>query len=58
MSQMAILSKLRLLRRNKNIQNYITKLLLETKKNRNFVTLWRIRIQEVKIRVYIVENTL
>jgi hypothetical protein len=40
------------------LQNYITKLLRETKKNRNYITLWRIRNQEVKIGVYIVENTL
>ncbi len=46
---MAITSELRLLQRNKNIQNYVTKLLRETEKNRNYVTLWRIRIQEVKI---------
>jgi hypothetical protein len=68
---MAITSFLRLLRRNKNMQNYVTKLryeitlrnhimklLRETKKNRNYVTLWRIRNQEVKIGVYIVKNTL
>jgi hypothetical protein len=55
---MAITSELRLLRRNKNMQNYVTKLLRETKKNRNYVTLWRIRNQEVKIGVYIEENTL
>jgi hypothetical protein len=55
---MAITSELRLLRRNKNMRNYVTKLLRETKKNRNYVTLWRIRNQEVKIGVYIVENTL
>jgi hypothetical protein len=59
------------LRRNKNMQNYITKLryeitlqnyvtklLRETKNNRNYVTLWRIRNQEVKIGVYFVENSL
>ena len=40
------------------LRNYITKLLRETKKNRNYVTFWRIRNQEVKIGVYIVENTL
>ncbi len=50
---MAIMSELRLLRRNKNIRNYVTKLLRETKKNRNYVTLWRIRIQEVKTRGFI-----
>jgi hypothetical protein len=55
---MAITSELRLLQRNKNMQNYVTKLLSETKKNRYYVTLWRIRNQEVKIGVYIVENTL
>jgi hypothetical protein len=55
---MAITSELRLLRRNKNMRNYVTKLLRETKKNRNCVTLWRIWIQEVKIGVYVVENTL
>jgi hypothetical protein len=48
---MAITLELQLLRRNKNIQNYVTKLLRETKKNRNYITLWRIRIQEVKIGV-------
>ncbi len=46
---MAITSELRLLQRNKNIRNYVTKLLRETKKNRKYVTLWRIQIQEVKI---------
>jgi hypothetical protein len=40
------------------MQNYLTKLLRETKKDCNYVTKWRIRIQEVKIGVYIVENTL
>ncbi len=40
------------------LQNYVMKLLRETKNNRNYVTLWRIRNQEVKIGVYIVENTL
>jgi hypothetical protein len=40
------------------LRNYITKLLRETKKNRNYVTFWRIRNQEVKIGVYIVENNL
>jgi hypothetical protein len=45
---MAITSELRLLRRIKNMRNYVTKLLRETKKNSNYVTLWRIRIQEVK----------
>jgi hypothetical protein len=54
---MAIMSELRLLRCNKNMRNYVMKLLRETKKNRNYVTLWRIRIQEVKIGNYIVENT-
>jgi hypothetical protein len=43
---------------NKNMRNYVTKLLCETKRNRNYVTLWRIRNQEVKIGVYMVENTL
>ncbi len=46
---MAVTLELRLLRRHKNIRNYVTKLLRETKKNRNYVTFWRIRIQEVKI---------
>jgi hypothetical protein len=46
---MAITSELRLLRCNRNMQNYVTKLLGETKKNRNYVTLYRIPIQEVKI---------
>jgi hypothetical protein len=55
---MAITSELRLLRRNKNMRTYDMKLFHETKKNRNYVTLWRIQIQEVKIGVYIVENTL
>ncbi len=55
---MAITSEFWLLRRNKNMRNYVTKLLRETKKNRNYVTLWRIRNEEVKIGVYIVENTL
>ncbi len=45
---MAITSELRLLRRNKNMRNYVTKLLRITKKNRNFVTFWRTQIQEVK----------
>jgi hypothetical protein len=40
------------------LQNYITKILRETKNNRIYVTLWRIRNQKVKIGVYIVENTL
>jgi hypothetical protein len=40
------------------MRNYVKKLLRETKKNRNYVTLWQIWIQEVKIGVYIVENTL
>jgi hypothetical protein len=40
------------------LRNNVTKLLRETKKNCNYVTLWRIRNQEVKIGVYIVENTL
>ncbi len=40
------------------LQNYVMKLLREIKNNRNYVTLWRIRNQEVKIGVYIVENTL
>jgi hypothetical protein len=40
------------------MRNYPTKLLRETKKDRNYVTLWKIRIQEVQIGVYIVENTL
>jgi hypothetical protein len=31
------------------MRHYVTKLLRETKKNRNYVTLWRIRNQEVKI---------
>ncbi len=30
-------------RRNKNMRNYVMKLLRETIKNRNYVTLWRIR---------------
>jgi hypothetical protein len=55
---MAISSELRLLQRNKNMRNSVSKLLRETKKNRNYVTLWRIRNKEVKIRVYLVENTL
>jgi hypothetical protein len=55
---MAITSELQLLRHNKNMGNYVKKLLRETKKNRNYVTLWRIWIHEVKIGVYIVENTL
>jgi hypothetical protein len=55
---MAITSKLWLLRRDKNMQNYVTKLLREPKKNRNYVTLRRIRNQEVKIGVYNVENTI
>ncbi len=55
---MAITSELRLLRRNKNMRNYVTKLLRETKKNHNYVTLWRIWNQEVKIGVYIAENIL
>jgi hypothetical protein len=46
---MAITSELRLLQRNKNIRNYVTKLFLKKNKNRNYVTLWQIRIQEVKI---------
>jgi hypothetical protein len=50
---MAITSELRLLRRNKNMRNYVMKLLFETKKNRNYVTLWRIRHQEVKIGGFI-----
>jgi hypothetical protein len=53
---MAITSELRLLRRNKNMRNYVTKLLRKTKKNRNYITLWRIRNQEVKIGVCIVEK--
>jgi hypothetical protein len=40
------------------MQNYVTKILRETKKISNYVTLWRIRNQEVKIGVYAVENTL
>jgi hypothetical protein len=40
------------------LRNYITKLLRKTKKTRNYATFWRIRNQEVKIGVYIVENTL
>ncbi len=55
---MAITSELRLLWRNNNLRNYVTKLLRETKKNRNYVTLLRSRNQEVTIGVYIVENTL
>ncbi len=31
------------------LRNYITKLLRETKKNRNYVTFWRIRNHEVKV---------
>ncbi len=54
---MAITSELRLLQRNKNMRNYDTKLLRETKKNRNYVAFWRIRIQEVKTGIYIVEYT-
>jgi hypothetical protein len=54
---MAITPELRLLRRNNNMRSYITKLLRETKKNHNYVILRRIWIQEVKIGVYIVENT-
>ncbi len=42
--------------------NYVAKLRFEiitrNKNNRNYDTLWRIQNQEVKIRVYIVENTL
>jgi hypothetical protein len=30
------------------LQNYVTKLLCETKNNRNYVTSWRIRNREVK----------
>jgi hypothetical protein len=48
---MAITSELRLLQPNIIMRNYVTKLLRETKKNLNYVTLWRIRIQEVKIGV-------
>jgi hypothetical protein len=55
---MAITSELRLLRRNEKMQNSVSKLLRETKKNRNYVTLWRIRNKEVKIMVYLVENIL
>jgi hypothetical protein len=44
---MDIRSELRLLRRNKNMRNYVTKLLREAKKNLNYVTSWRIPIQEV-----------
>jgi hypothetical protein len=44
------------------LQNYVAKLRYEiitrNKNNRNYVTLWRIRNQEVKEGVYIVENTL
>jgi hypothetical protein len=40
------------------LRNYITKLLRQTKKNRNYVTFWRFRNQEVKIGVYIAKNTL
>jgi hypothetical protein len=54
---MAIPSELRLLQRNKNMRNYVAKLLCETKKSYNYVTLWRSRNQEVK-GVYIMENTL
>jgi hypothetical protein len=43
---------------NKNMRNYVTTLSRETKRNRNYVKLWRIRNQEVKIGVYMVENTL
>jgi hypothetical protein len=42
---MAITSELQLLRRNENMRNYVTKLLRGTKKNRNYVTLWRIRME-------------
>jgi hypothetical protein len=57
---MTITSELQLLRRNKNMRNYVTKLIRETKKNRNYVTLWQIRIPGDKNRglQYIVENTL
>jgi hypothetical protein len=44
------------------LRNYVAKLCYEiitrNKNNRNYVTLWRIRNQEVKIGVFIVENTL
>jgi hypothetical protein len=45
------------LRYEGTLRNYITKYLRKTKQNRNYVTYWRIRNQEVKIGVYIVENT-
>jgi hypothetical protein len=40
------------------LRNYVKKLLRETKNKCNYDTLWRIRNQEVKVGVYIVENTL
>ncbi len=51
------------LRYETTLQNYvtklhyeiITKLLRETKKNRNYVTFWLIRNKEVTLVVYIVE---
>ncbi len=50
------------LRYGMTLQNYIAKLCYEiitrNKNDRNYVTLWQIRNQEVKIGVYIVENTL
>jgi hypothetical protein len=55
---MVITSELRLLRRNKTCEITLLNYYAKQKKNRNYVTLWRIRNQEVKIGVYMAENTL
>jgi hypothetical protein len=55
---MVITSELRLLRLTKTCEITLRNYYAKQKKNRNYVTLWRIRNLKVKIGVYMAENTL